>query len=76
MIKQKLGEKLDGWIHIAFPFLFIRELNPNLLTLVGVLVSCGAAVALALGHFVAGGLLILAGGFFDLVDGLNELRNE
>ena len=40
MIKQKLGKKIDGWIHIAFPFLFIRELNPNLLTVVGVLVSC------------------------------------
>lgn len=70
MIKQMLGKKIDGWVHIAFPFLFIRELNPNLLTMVGVLVSCGAAAALALGHFVAGGLLILAGGFFDLVDGV------
>jgi len=70
VIKQKLGGKLDGWIHTAFPFLFKRELNPNLLTVVGVLVSCGAAVALALGHFVTGGLLILGGGFFDLVDGV------
>ena len=25
MIKQKLGEELDGWIHTAFPFLFVRE---------------------------------------------------
>ena len=70
MIKEKLGEELDGWIHALFPFLFKRELNPNLLTLTGVFVSCGAAVALALGHFVTGGLLILAGGFFDLVDGV------
>jgi CDP-diacylglycerol--glycerol-3-phosphate 3-phosphatidyltransferase len=70
VIKQKLGERLDGWIHIAFPFLFKRQLNPNLLTVVGVVVSCGAAVALALGHFVVGGVLILAGGFFDLVDGV------
>jgi phosphatidylglycerophosphate synthase len=70
VIKQKLGLKIDGWIHSIFPFLFKRELNPNLLTMIGVLVSCGAAVALALGHFVAGGLLILAGGFFDLIDGV------
>jgi CDP-diacylglycerol--glycerol-3-phosphate 3-phosphatidyltransferase len=70
VIKQKLGEELDGWIHTAFPFLFKHELNPNLLTTVGVLVSCGAGIALALGHFVTGGLLILAGGFFDLVDGV------
>jgi phosphatidylglycerophosphate synthase len=70
VIKEKLGEELDRWIHAIFPFLFKRELNPNLLTLTGVFVSCGAAVALALGHFVTGGLLILAGGFFDLVDGV------
>jgi CDP-diacylglycerol--glycerol-3-phosphate 3-phosphatidyltransferase len=70
VIKQKLGSKLDGWIHAVVPFLFKRELNPNLLTMLGVVVSCAAAVALGLGHFVAGGVLILFGGFFDLVDGV------
>jgi phosphatidylglycerophosphate synthase len=70
MIKQKLGSRLDGWIHTAFPFLFIRPLNPNLLTVIGALGSVVAAVAFANGWFAVGGLLMLAAGFFDLVDGV------
>jgi len=70
VIKARFGSSIDGWIHTAFPFLFKRAVNPNLLTVVGTLVSVAAAIALAFGHFVAGGLLLLAGGFFDLVDGV------
>jgi CDP-diacylglycerol--glycerol-3-phosphate 3-phosphatidyltransferase len=70
MIKEKLGGRLDGWIHAAVPFLFRRPVNPNLLTLTGALVSLVAAVAFAHGWFVTGGFLILAGGAFDLVDGV------
>ena len=70
MIKEKLGKDLDRWIHAAFPFLFKRSLNPNLLTLLGTAVSVVAAVAFAQGHLRAGALVMLAGGFFDLVDGV------
>ena len=70
MIKQKFGDRLDGWIHTAFPFLFYRSLNPNLLTLFGALGSVAAGAAFACGWLAAGGILILAGGFFDLVDGV------
>jgi CDP-diacylglycerol--glycerol-3-phosphate 3-phosphatidyltransferase len=70
MIKEKLGGQLDGWIHTALPFLFRRPVNPNLLTLCGALISLVAAAALAQGWFIAGGLLMLAGGAFDLVDGV------
>ena len=70
MIKAKFGDRLDGWIHTAFPFLFTRSLNPNLLTLAGAGISVGAAIAFGLGAFVCGGVLLLAGGFFDLVDGV------
>jgi phosphatidylglycerophosphate synthase len=44
--------------------------NPNVLTVVGTLVSVGAGAAFALGHFVLGAWLILGGGLFDLVDGV------
>jgi len=70
MIKQQLGDRLDGWIHTAFPFLFVRPLNPDLLTVIGAIGSIAAAAALAAGWLVGGGILMLASGFFDLVDGV------
>ena len=70
MIKQQLGDRLDGWIHTAFPFLFVRPLNPNLLTVIGAIGSIVAAAAFAAGWLVGGGILMLASGFFDLVDGV------
>ncbi len=70
MIKEKLGKHLDRWIHTAFPFLFKRPVNPNLLTVLGTAVSVGAAWAFAEGHFRTGALVMLAGGFFDLIDGV------
>ena len=70
MIKAKLGHQLDAIVMAVLPFLFRRRLNPNLLTVVGCLISLAAAAAFAQGAFVTGGLLILAGGAFDLVDGV------
>lgn len=70
MIKEKLGQHLDGWIHAAFPFLFRRAVDPDLLTVVGTVVSLGAAFAFAGGHLRTGAVVMLAGGFFDLIDGV------
>ena len=70
MIKAKLGDRVDPAVKTLLPFLFWRPLNPNLLTVLGCLISLAAAAAFARGAFVAGGLLILAGGAFDLVDGV------
>jgi CDP-diacylglycerol--glycerol-3-phosphate 3-phosphatidyltransferase len=70
VIKAKLGYRLDATVKAVLPFLFRRPLDPNLLTVVGCVVSLGAAAAFATGWFVTGGLLILAGGVFDLVDGV------
>ena len=70
MIKSSIGERLDAVIHQLFPFLFRRHLDPNALTVCGALVSLTAAVAFAFGHFAPGGILMLFGGFFDLVDGV------
>jgi phosphatidylglycerophosphate synthase len=70
VIKATVGKNLDVWIYRLFPFLFWRKLDPNALTVTGALVSSVAAAALATGRPVAGGLLMLAGGFFDLVDGV------
>ena len=70
MIKAVVGQRLDLLIHRLFPFLFVRRLNPNALTVCGAVVSLLAAVAFMRGHFPLAGVLILAGGFFDLVDGV------
>jgi phosphatidylglycerophosphate synthase len=70
VIKSTVGKNLDVWIRRLFPFLFWWKLDPNALTVTGALVSSGAAAALAAGRPTLGGLLMLAGGFFDLVDGV------
>jgi CDP-diacylglycerol--glycerol-3-phosphate 3-phosphatidyltransferase len=75
VIKQKFGDRLDGWIMRAAPFLFRRAVNPNVLTVAGACVSLVAATAFARGAFVAGGLLTLAGGGFDLIDGVVARRH-
>lgn len=74
MIKEKFGGRIDGWVEAAFPFLFHRSISPNLLSVLGVLISLAGAVALGVGAFASGGLLMLAGGFFDLVDGVVARR--
>jgi CDP-diacylglycerol--glycerol-3-phosphate 3-phosphatidyltransferase len=70
VIKARLGDRLDGWIHALLPFLFVRPVNPNALTVAGSAISLCAAFAYARGSFLLGGVLLLAGGFFDLVDGV------
>jgi phosphatidylglycerophosphate synthase len=64
------GDRVDGWLHAGFPFLFHKRVSPNLLTVIGCGVSLLAAAAFAGGHFRSAGLLILAGGVFDLIDGV------
>ncbi len=70
MIKATVGKNLDVWIRRLFPFLFRWDLDPNALTVTGALVSTGAAAAFAVGSPRIAGVLILLGGFFDLVDGV------
>ena len=70
MIKSVLGDRLDGWIHALFPFLFRWRMNPNVLTVLGTLLSLVGALSFSMGYFVAAGVMILVGGFFDLVDGV------
>lgn len=70
MIKARFGDRLDGWLEAALPFLFRRSINPNALTVIGTSISIGAGIAFALGSFGWGAIGILVGGVFDLIDGV------
>ena len=70
MIKERWGHRVDGVVHTLFPFLFLRPINPDWLTVCGAVVSVGAGIAFSQGEFLLGGLVMFAGGFFDLVDGV------
>jgi CDP-diacylglycerol--glycerol-3-phosphate 3-phosphatidyltransferase len=70
LVKELLGGRIDGWVRAAFPFLFRRPIDPNLLSVAGVVVSLAGAASLGAGSFRLGGLLVLVGGLFDLVDGV------
>jgi len=57
---------------ITDPIVFLlakAHITPNALTLAGVLGSAGAAVLLARGQFLAGGIVVLAAGALDVLDG-------
>jgi len=75
VIKAKLGEEVEKLLPRLFPFLFWRRVSPAALTLTGTAITLGAAVAFGRGALVSGALLLLAGGFFDLVDGAVARRN-
>lgn len=70
MIKAKFGDQLDAWLLRVLPFLKHWPLPANLCTVIGTAISVGGAVAFAFGAFVTGAILLLAGGFFDLTDGV------
>jgi phosphatidylglycerophosphate synthase len=75
VIKEKFGDRLDRVVHALFPFLFWRPVNPNLLSVLGAVVSVGAGSAFLAGHLRTGGWLMIASGFFDLVDGAVARHN-
>ena len=44
-------------------------LSPNILTLLGLALAGGSAYLISTGHFLVGGLVLLASGVFDILDG-------
>ena len=51
------------------PALQRLHLTPNALTVLGLVVCAGAAVVIALGYLVAGGIVLLVASAFDILDG-------
>ena len=69
MIKERFGVPLDRAVRALLPLGLARRLNPNALTLLGAAISLAAGVVFAWGSLRLGGALVVAGGFFDLIDG-------
>jgi CDP-diacylglycerol--glycerol-3-phosphate 3-phosphatidyltransferase len=49
--------------------LALAEINPNVLTFLGLVINTAAAILFGYGRFLAAGFVIIAAGIFDLVDG-------
>jgi len=56
-------------IQPALGLLARTPITPSTITWLGFLVAVGAAVLIVTGHLFAAGFVVLAGGFFDMLDG-------
>jgi phosphatidylglycerophosphate synthase len=58
--------------------IFVRTpITPNMLTLFGLVLNIAVAALLATGHLVAGGVMIIVAGLFDMLDGaLAKITNR
>lgn len=71
MISAKLGHFLDKPLA---PIAKRISINPSIFTFLGFFVTIGAAFAIP-SNLMAGGILILIGGFFDMFDGIVARAN-
>ncbi len=70
MISAKFGHSLDPVILKVYRLFFGRRtINPNILTVCGALLSIGVCCAVAWGQLILGGVMLLASGLLDLMDG-------
>jgi CDP-diacylglycerol--glycerol-3-phosphate 3-phosphatidyltransferase len=68
----KLTQVRKSAYHITeplVPFLVRRHITPTTITWIGFAISLGAAVLIATGHLFPAGFVVLASGFFDMLDG-------
>jgi len=66
---SRLKDSVDRLLSQPANLLVNLGVTPNLLTLAGLAIGVVAGIVLALGFFVAGGILILVIGFVDMLDG-------
>jgi archaetidylinositol phosphate synthase len=70
---NKLRPRLQEFLE---PFAKKIKINPNIITVIGLIISLLAAYAFARENLLAGGFLILLSGFFDVVDGAVARNNN
>ncbi len=70
MIGNKIGHRLDPYLHSVYKTVFGDHGNPNILTLLGFLATLTASLLLLSGFWILAGMAIILSGFFDLFDGM------
>src|ERR1051325_3173336 len=69
MLTRAIGKACQFIIQQIVRALSLSHIHPNYLTALGLVINAVAAVLFARGSFVAAGLVVVAAGLFDMVDG-------
>ncbi len=69
MIRRYIGKQTEAALSSLALALDNRGVTPNTLTVIGLAINVGAALAYYAGLWFAGGLIILFAGLFDMLDG-------
>ena len=66
-------QRIQDWVRARarglVTVLRLRRVSPNALTITGLVVTVAAAVLIGLGWLIAGGVVLLLAGLFDILDG-------
>jgi CDP-diacylglycerol--glycerol-3-phosphate 3-phosphatidyltransferase len=68
-LSRGIGAFFGAIIRGIVTALALSRVHPNVLTFIGLLINVWAAVLLAAGSFLWGGIVVIAAGLFDMVDG-------
>ncbi|RPI14664.1 MAG: CDP-alcohol phosphatidyltransferase family protein [Acidobacteriales bacterium] len=66
---KAIGSSCEMVISLIVRALSLTRIHPNVLTFFGLLVNAAAAAMLASGKFFSAGVIIMAAGLFDMLDG-------
>ncbi len=69
MLSQMIRARAQGFLNVIARGLNALGLTPNMLTIIGCLAMFGIGAILATGNFALGGVLVIAAGIFDALDG-------
>jgi phosphatidylglycerophosphate synthase len=70
MISDRIGHRLDPYLHFLYKKILGEHGNPNVLTFLGFLATLIASCLILIGRWIPAGLFLILAGFFDLFDGM------
>jgi CDP-diacylglycerol---glycerol-3-phosphate 3-phosphatidyltransferase len=68
-ISNSVGQAGKSILDAIVRLLSAFRINPNVITFLGFLISCGVATAFAFGAFRTAGVVLICAGLFDILDG-------